>query len=102
VRDRAFLNLDLSLDREMSLALEMATMNELVGKEDLERWAMKGEDVEGALHAVVERWGTRSEDVQGAIDTVVERQEGEPGTNRESSKTKTRKCYRCSFWARTL
>jgi hypothetical protein len=49
VRDRAFLNLDLSLDREVNLALEMATMNELVGREDLERWRMTSEDVEGAL-----------------------------------------------------
>jgi hypothetical protein len=55
VRDRQFLNLDLCLNRVTSLALELVTMDEIVHREDLERWVMKREDLAEAIEIVYER-----------------------------------------------
>jgi hypothetical protein len=55
VRDKHFLNLDLCLNREMSLALEVVTMDEFVRRKDLERWGMRHRDVADAIDIVLKR-----------------------------------------------
>jgi hypothetical protein len=63
VRDAGFLNLDLYLNRETSLALEIVISDEDVLESYLRRWDMKRADVDEAIRELTgrkERHGGRS------------------------------------------